>query len=155
MTSLHPQRYWGRPPAASDRHARAAYFADWRRQVLPRRGTSCADGRRRYEVRCAMAGIIYTIDDDLSAVAAVDPRALWERHLTVDAERAPADLDEPWSEHVRWLRRAVRALIQRTGDVQPGTPIAPSDWHMRDLKRLRRVAAAAADHLCPPDGSPP
>lgn len=152
MNRPHPRRYWGRPPAASDRPARAAYFADWRWQVLPRRGEACGSGRRRYEVRCAMAGIVYTIDDDLSFVAPIAPRVLWAQHFAPDAPQPPRMLDDPWDAHVHWLRRAVDALIQRTGDVTPGEEIPLSDWHMRDLERLRRVAAAAALHLCRPSG---
>lgn len=115
---------------------------------MPRRGRGIDGRRRRYEVRCSMAGLVYTIDDDLTCVAGISPRQLWARHFAIDADWPPAELDDPWAEHIGWLRRVVAELHYRTGDVQPGERIAPSDWHLRDLERLRRVAAAAARHLC-------
>lgn len=147
---MGPLRHWGAPPPVSSRHARAAYFDDWRWQLLPRRGEAQPGGMRRYEVRVAMTGIVYTVNDDLSTVADVDLRDLLAR---AEAGRA-ATLARPErffmeSEHVRWLHTAAVELIRRTGGVAPGSTIGREDWHMRDLERLRRVAARAALTLLP------
>ena len=142
---------WGQPPPVADRTARAAYFKDWKWQLLPRRERAVGDNHRRYEVRTWMVGIVYTIDDDLSTVAAVDPQVLLERLDTWEA--GPGNRQQASDAHAvhrAWLRRAAQALNDRTSALPPGTRIAEEDWHLRDLERLRRVAAKAADHLLGP-----
>jgi hypothetical protein len=106
-----------------------------------------------------MVGIVYTINDDLTAVEPVDPEALLSRLRAWEAEPGNLDaVDEHHELHRAWLRKAALVLADRTSELAPGTPIAPEDWHLRDLERLRRVAARAADHLlgpvCAPENTP-
>ena len=148
---MGPRRYWGAPPPLASRKARADYFADWSPSVLPRREGPRSGGRRAYEVRVWMTGIVYVIDDDLSAVAPVDLAALQDR---LDAfHAAPVSADEAIEmavDHRAWLGRALQELFDRSGALAAGTAIPKEDWHLRDLERLRRVVARAADHLLPP-----
>lgn len=105
-----------------------------------------AEGRRRYEVRVMMTGIVYTIDDNLSRVADVDLDGIEAR-----LEGCSARTLGTFEPHLDWLRRAVSELKRRTGGLRTGTPIGPRDWHMRDLERMRRVVGcAAATLLAPP-----
>lgn len=151
MSAPETRAPWGQPPPVTDRAARAAYFSDWRWQILPRRERPVGESRRRYEVRTWMVGIVYTIDDDLSAVAAIDPRLLLSRLEAWEAVPANREAADPHHElHRDWLRKAAQALQDRTHALAPGTPIPDTDWHLRDLERLRRVAAKAADHLLGP-----
>lgn len=91
-----------------------------------------------------MTGIVYTIDDDLSRVADVDIVGIQKRLDDHEAELPNLGTFEP---HRAWLHRAVVELVRRTAGLQPGTPIARTDWHLRDLERLRRVVACASTTL--------
>ena len=97
-------------------------------------------------MRVLMTGIVYTIDDDLSRVADVDLVGI-QKQLDHDAGKLP-DLGT-FEHHRAWLSRAVIELNRRTAGLKPGTPIAKSDWHLRDLERLRRVVACASTTLLP------
>ncbi|HCH61425.1 MAG TPA: hypothetical protein DFR83_01385 [Deltaproteobacteria bacterium] len=145
---IGPQRYWGQPPSSSDRWARASYFSDWNFQVLPRRGRLRADGQRGYEVRMLMTGIVFGIDDTLSSVAAVDVPGLLERlEAQKQSQAHHSDRFENEDLYWAWLSRALIELHRRTAALPPGTPIPSDDWHLRDLERLRRVAARMAAYL--------
>ncbi len=145
---MGPRRHWGRPPPVSERWARAAYFGEWNPRILPRRGAARGEGRRAYEVRLWMTGLVFTIHDHLEFVDSVDVPQLLER--LKDQQQAGAHQSDRFENedlYWGWLWRALTELHHRTADLPPGTPIPGDDWHLRDLERLRRVAAKMADYL--------
>ena len=125
---MGPLRHWGRPPPVSERRARAEYFADWNYQLLPRRGARGPAGKRAYEVRMLMTGLVFRVDDNLACVGSSNTRQLLGRlQQQRQAGAHRSDRFENEDLYWAWLSRALTELHRRTGDLPPGTPNPEDD----------------------------